>query len=175
MAHKNFFQKGFTLIELMIVIAILAALTGLAATNFVNTQAKARDARRKSDLTQIQRALELFYNDHGQYPHESNNQIAGCGASSQSACPWGTPLQDATGTIYMETIPKDPKSNYVYFYNVDQTNYLRYQLFALLENSKDPMLDRDGDGSADSYTKNCGSADCNYAATSPNTNGDASF
>ncbi len=168
-------QSGFTLIELLVVIAILAALAGLTATNFGNTQAKARDARRKSDLTQIQRALELFYNDHGEYPHESSNQIAGCGAASQSACAWGDPLQDGDGTIYMEMIPSDPKQGTTYYYNVDTTDYLRYQLFARLENQNDPILDRDGNGTADSYSQNCGSGNCNYAATSPNTNGEASF
>ncbi|MEO8581805.1 MAG: prepilin-type N-terminal cleavage/methylation domain-containing protein [Patescibacteria group bacterium] len=173
-SHRSF-TSGFTLIELLVVIAILATLTGLVATNFANTQGKARDARRKSDLTQIQRSLELFYNDHGQYPHESANQIAGCGAASQSVCVWGTAFQDATGTIYMETIPKDPKTSYVYYYNVDTTNYLRYQIFARLENTNDPILDRTGDGVADNYSQNCGGGSCNYAATSPNTDGTASF
>lgn len=168
-------QKGFTLIELLIVIAILATLTGLAATNFGNTQRKARDARRKSDLVQIQKAIELFYNDHNQYPRESANQIAGCGAASTSVCPWGSALQDGSGTIYIETIPGDPRSVQTYYYNVDTTNYLRYQLFARLENLNDPVLDRTGDGVADNYTQSCGSANCNYAVTSPNTDGSASF
>jgi general secretion pathway protein G len=172
---KSALSAGFSLIELLVVIAILGTLTGLAATNFGNSQAKARDARRKSDLAQIQRALELYYNDHGRYPNESNNQIAACGASSTSVCPWGSPMQDGAGTIYLETLPKDPRTSNTYFYNVDQSNFLRYQLFARLENANDPILDRNGDGEADDYTKNCGGANCNYAVHSPNTDGDASF
>jgi type II secretion system protein G len=169
-------NKGFTLIELLVVIAIITTLTGLVATNFINSQAKARDARRKSDLANIQRALELFYNDHGAYPDESTNRIAGCGASSNSACPWGSAFTDGNGTVYMELIPGDPANGYTYYYNVDTAGgKLRYQIFAYLENANDPVLDRTGDGVADSYTQSCGASNCNYAVYSSNTTGTASF
>lgn len=168
--------QGFTLIELLVVIAIITTLTGLVATNFVNSQAKARDARRKSDLANIQRALELFYNDHGTYPDESTNRIAGCGPSSNSACPWASSFTDGNGTVYMEIIPGDPVSGTTYYYNVDTTGgKLRYQLFARLENTNDPILDRTGDGVADTYSQSCGSGNCNYAVYSSNTNGTATF
>jgi hypothetical protein len=75
----------------------------------------------------------------------------------------------------MDTIPKEQKSGYVYYYNVDTTNYLRYQVFARLENLNDPILDRTGDGVADQYTQSCGGANCNYAVYSSNTDGTASF
>jgi general secretion pathway protein G len=174
--RKNFSRNvGFTLIELLVVIAIVGALTGLVATNFANSQQKARDARRKNDLDQIQKALELFYNDHGTYPRESANRIAGCGPASTAACPWGSPFIDQNGTVYIDTIPAERMSGFTYYYNVDTSNYLRYQLFAHLENDNDPILDRDGNGTADSYTQSCGGANCNYAETSANTNGTASF
>lgn len=173
--HTFFRQAGFTLIELLVVVAIIGALTGLVATNFGNTQVKARDARRKSDLVQISKALELFYNDHGTYPRESTNRIAGCGASSTSACPWGSAFQDGNGTVYMDTIPAEQMSGFTYYYNVDTTNYLRYQLFAHLENDNDPDLDRDNDGDADQYSISCGGGNCNYAVTSPNTDGATNF
>lgn len=173
---KRQLSEGFTLIELLVVIAIIATLTGLVATNFVGTTQKARDARRKSDLVQIQRALELFYNDHGTYPDESANKIAGCGASSNSVCNWGSAFQDGNGTVYMDTIPAERANGYTYYYNVDTAGgKLRYQLFAYLENANDPVLDRTGDGVADSYTQSCGASSCNYAAYSANTNGTASF
>lgn len=168
-------KNGFTLIELLVVVAIISSLTGLIATNFLNSQAKARDARRKSDLTQIQRALELFYNDHGTYPRESSNRIAGCGAASISACPWGSEFRDGNDTLYMDTIPAERMSGYTYYYNVDTSNYLRYQVFAHLENENDPALDQDGDGTADAYSQSCGAAACNYVVTSPNTDGTTSF
>lgn len=170
----NFTNKGFTLIEILVVVAIIGTLTGLVASSFVNYQAKARDARRKSDLTQIQRALELFYNDHGHYPTDSAGRIAGCGASSNSACAWGSEFRDQNSTLYMDTIPDEKKTGYNYVYNADG-NMLRYQIFARLENLQDPILDRDGNGTADTYSQSCGSANCNYAVTSPNTDGVTSF
>jgi general secretion pathway protein G len=169
-------MKGFTLIELLVVVAILGSLVGLVATNFMGSQAKARDARRKSDLTQIQRALELFYNDHGRYPAESTNRIAGCGATSSSACPWGSDFTDGNGTVYMDTIPAERMSGYNYIYNVDTVGgYLRYQIYAHLENENDPVLDQDNDGDADTYSLSCGAGLCNYGVSSPNTNTTTNF
>ncbi len=61
-------QKGFTLIELLVVIAIIGLLSTLAVVALNNARMKARDARRVSDIKQIQTALELFYNDASGYP-----------------------------------------------------------------------------------------------------------
>jgi prepilin-type N-terminal cleavage/methylation domain-containing protein len=55
-------QKGFTLIELMIVIAIIAILATLGVTNFSSALRRARDAKRQSDIVAIQKALETCNN-----------------------------------------------------------------------------------------------------------------
>jgi len=62
-------KKGFTLIELLLVIIILGFLTSLIAGNFFTSLKKGRDARRKGDLEQIQRALEMYYEDNRAYPN----------------------------------------------------------------------------------------------------------
>lgn len=61
-------QKGFTLIELLVVIAIIGLLSTLAVVALNNARQKSRDARRISDIKQIQTALELYYNEDGAYP-----------------------------------------------------------------------------------------------------------
>jgi prepilin-type N-terminal cleavage/methylation domain-containing protein len=61
-------QKGFTLIELLVVIAIIGLLATLAVVSLNSARSKARDARRVSDIKQIQTALELSYNDNNVYP-----------------------------------------------------------------------------------------------------------
>ncbi|MFA6393928.1 MAG: prepilin-type N-terminal cleavage/methylation domain-containing protein [Patescibacteria group bacterium] len=61
-------QKGFTLIELLVVIAIIGLLSTLAVVSLNNARLKSRDARRVSDVKQIQTALELYYNDVTAYP-----------------------------------------------------------------------------------------------------------
>lgn len=61
-------QKGFTIIELLIVIAIIAILALLVLNNFQGAQAKARDQQRTTDINNIHGKLEEFYNEHNAYP-----------------------------------------------------------------------------------------------------------
>lgn len=85
-------QKGFTLIELLVVIAIIGILSTLAVISLNNAREKSRDAKRISDIKQIQTALELYYNDGGGYPTTlvSGGSIA-----------YGS-------TSYMGTVPTNP-------------------------------------------------------------------
>lgn len=61
-------QKGFTIIELLIVIAIIAILAGLVLNNFQGAQAKARDTQRVTDVNNIHSKLEEYYNENNAYP-----------------------------------------------------------------------------------------------------------
>ncbi|QQR83139.1 prepilin-type N-terminal cleavage/methylation domain-containing protein [Candidatus Peregrinibacteria bacterium] len=61
-------KKGFTLIELMIVIVILGILVGTILPRITGGQDRARDVAAKTDLTSLAQALELFYADYGYYP-----------------------------------------------------------------------------------------------------------
>ena len=60
--------KGFTLIELLVVIAIIGIIASIVLTSLNSARAKARDARRYSDLIQVQLALALYYDSYGSYP-----------------------------------------------------------------------------------------------------------
>ncbi len=68
-------KKGFTLIELLVVVAIIGLLSTLSIVALNSARAKARDARRVSDVKQIQTALELYYNENGTYPTSTSNLI----------------------------------------------------------------------------------------------------
>lgn len=61
-------KKGFTLIELMVSIAIIGILTAIITTNFTQSKAKSRDAKRVSDIAQIQLALSLYFDRCNSYP-----------------------------------------------------------------------------------------------------------
>ncbi len=61
-------KKGFTLIELLVVIAIIGLLSTMSIIALNSARARSRDAKRISDIKQMQTALEMFYNDAGYYP-----------------------------------------------------------------------------------------------------------
>ncbi len=65
--QKNL-QAGFTIIELLIVIAIIGILATLVLTNFQGAQAKGRDTVRKNDINSVYQKLEEYYNENGSYP-----------------------------------------------------------------------------------------------------------
>ena len=69
--------KGFTLIELLVVIAIIAILAVLIIINLNVARKKARDAVRKSDLSQIQSALEIFIDENKRYPDGTSKSPVG--------------------------------------------------------------------------------------------------
>lgn len=170
-------NKGFTLIELMVAMIILAALVFIATSSFMAAQLKARDAQRKSDLKQIANALESFYTDYGVYPDsDSQNRILGCGtAGNETACLPGNAfaLSGSSGqTIYMVQLPDDPKDGeYLYM-----SNGSSYQLYARLENHRDKEAknptdeDPNNDNGKDIYVESgCfGSLGCNYGTSSTN-------
>ncbi len=61
-------QTAFTLIELLIVVAIIGILAAIAVPNFLNAQVRAKVARVKSDLRSMQAASDMYRLDHGAYP-----------------------------------------------------------------------------------------------------------
>ena len=103
-------KKGFTLVELLVVIAIIGLLSTLAVVALNNARQKSRDARRVSDVKQIQTALELYYNDQGGYPTQAAGDMTTsfvCLSSDMD------PGFDATcaGTTYMQKVPSNPTPN----------------------------------------------------------------
>ncbi len=69
MKQKPMFTvAGFTLVELMVTVAIIAVLSAIVTANFSSARSKSRDAKRVSDVAQIQLALEFFFDRCNQYP-----------------------------------------------------------------------------------------------------------
>ena len=80
-------KKGFTLIELLVVIAIIGLLSTLAVVALNNARQKSRDAKRVSDIKQIQTALELYFNDNNSYPATISTGISGTSQSYMTQVP----------------------------------------------------------------------------------------
>ncbi|MCF8069564.1 MAG: prepilin-type N-terminal cleavage/methylation domain-containing protein [Desulfobacterales bacterium] len=60
-------EKGFTLIELMIVVAIIGILAAIAIPQFASFRVKAFNSAASSDVKNIKTSLESFYSDHQSY------------------------------------------------------------------------------------------------------------
>ena len=173
--------EGFTLVELLLVMIIMAILVTIGITSFMSSQKKSRDITRKNDLRQIGLALETYYNDKGQYPMGTGDgRIAGCGALGDSICEWRGMFQLGTdGTIYMVVLPGDSNADRRYFYISDG---LYYQLYARLENKldidlpKDPMDDKKSRVFTDlDCSTNASNVYCNYGVASTNVRVDYNY
>jgi general secretion pathway protein G len=103
-------RQGFTLIELMVVIVILAALISIVAPKFFGQKEEALRTQAKVQIRNFQQALQLFYVDNGFYP--STEQ--GLKALVEKPTIGRIPKKWREGG-YMEKVPKDPWGNpYVY-------------------------------------------------------------
>lgn len=127
-------QRGFTLMELLIVMVILSILVAIATGSYASSSRRGRDNRRKNDLRSLSTALEAYYNDKGVYPTGSNGVMMGCGALDAQACSWGGTFRDKNNTLYMVLIPKDPITSQTYYY---VSSGINYKVYAKLENTKD--------------------------------------
>ncbi|MFA5103138.1 MAG: type II secretion system protein GspG [Candidatus Thermoplasmatota archaeon] len=147
-------NTGFTLIELLMVIALLAVLSILGFPMFQGSQKRSRDSRRKTDLQQITKALEMYANDTGSYPSSSGGKIVGCTGTLATSCSWGSAW--VRNTTYMQKLPKDPSSGVSYCYE-KASKY--YKLYAKIERTDDPDYDE---------KLSCGGAPYTYVLLSPN-------
>lgn len=134
---KKFGKEGFTLIELLIVIAIIGILATLISANYIGVRQRARDTSRKSDMRQLQSALELYKSDVGSYPSGFSNKSV----TNTASCNNDNKVPFSYNSVnYMAKVPCDPLSaasfnggNYYY----DSATGTTYTLAACLENSND--------------------------------------
>ena len=115
-------KRGFTLIELMVVVAIIGILMAAGIVMFSDAQKVARDAKRRADVDAIAKALEQYYQNNNEYPWSPI-------ASSQGA--WGN--NAGLGTFFTSgSMPVDPVNEAPLVYNIRSVNQDR-------PNSADPQ------------------------------------
>jgi type II secretion system protein G len=168
--HSN---KGFTLIELMVVMVIMAILVVAGVSSFISSQKKSRDTKKKNDLRQMVLALETYYSDHGQYPaSDAEGRILGCAPTGTDVCEWGEIFQSEDGgSVYMVNLPVESNERKKYLYVSSGT---AFQMYATLENTLDADIPKDQDDQARVFTDiDCGNEAtavyCNYGVSSANT------
>ena len=151
--NRIFSELSFTLLELLVVIAILGVLAAMISGNFVTSMIKGRDAKRKSDLEHLQKAIEMYYEDNRSYPPSVS---------------FGSLFQNPSGTkTYMQLTPRDPNTTYTYDYDVEATG-LWFKLYACIENANDRGEGVDPDGYSGTSCCGGGTPECKYRITSPN-------
>ncbi len=105
--------KGFTLIELIVVISILAILAGALIPRVTSHMAETRDARRLSDIKGVQSAVEQFYIDKQRYPaSKANASYGGWDVSND-----GDFIPELVQDGYLPEPARDPNNDTTYFYS----------------------------------------------------------
>ncbi|HLK15305.1 MAG TPA: prepilin-type N-terminal cleavage/methylation domain-containing protein [Fimbriimonadaceae bacterium] len=113
-------RLGFTLVELLIVIIVIAVLAAIAIPKFVNSSARSKEASLHADLKLCRDAVELFHNDTGAYPAVLTDLAAtaapangkdSTGASyAITASNWKGP--------YLASVPNDPVASAALTYSI---------------------------------------------------------
>jgi len=149
---KQLKQQGFTLFELLVVIAIIGLLSSMTTYFVNNARIRARDARRLSDMRQIQSALEMYYDDNLYYPQikqaRTGDEVDGCGPDDGEPqgkwCTLFTALSDYIAKPIQD--PKGLQTDFRYYYDADSgDSYQSYGLMCRLEHPANfSLADNDG-------------------------------
>lgn len=104
-------HKGFSLVEILIVISIIAILSGMILSFSGVLQKKTRDTQRESQLRVLQSALQQYYADQNKYPNSLNAELSS-----------GSPFTNCSGRVgctvtktYLSQTPRDPSGASYYF------------------------------------------------------------
>jgi prepilin-type N-terminal cleavage/methylation domain-containing protein len=128
-------EKGFTLVEILVVCAVIGILATVVYGTFDGARKKSRDTQRKSDLKQLELALRVYKDTYGEYPD------AGCSVGQDTSKWTGPGPGPGSGTWYVEcnnyvegiapellpVLPTDPLSENIsqlgYLYQTNGTDY----------------------------------------------------
>lgn len=140
-------SEGFTLVELLIVITIIAILSAIALVSYSSFTKNARDTKRKTDLNFVQAALEQYFADQHYYPEAGSGE---CPDNEDGQLRFGCSLTSPDGSKgYLSTVPQESiTTNSPYSYvpsptGCDNSTTLcnSYCLFAQMENSSNGKED----------------------------------
>jgi prepilin-type N-terminal cleavage/methylation domain-containing protein len=124
MSKKTVGRRGFTIVELLIVIVVIAVLATLPVAAYSGMQQRGRDTQRVSDMKAIVKGLEMYKTLNGSYPTPSTtNTIAGWEVSSINP---GQFLSALRTSGVMSTVPVDPTNNSTTNVNGFLYRYYRY-------------------------------------------------
>jgi prepilin-type N-terminal cleavage/methylation domain-containing protein len=103
-ASSRELERGFTLVELMVVVAIIALIAGLIIPNYVHARRQATVSSTQATMKQIGTALELYFADHQDYPAGSHVSVSAA-------------LFGGANNSYLNSTPSNARQDYVYTYS----------------------------------------------------------
>lgn len=115
--------RGFSLIEILTVVAIIGILSGIASYFYSEIKIKGRDVKRLSDMSKLRNALLIYQNENGIFPAGSDLVIGtgtSCGGDSCDVISSQGGISEVgaeQGNVIMEQLPRNPfpgGSNYLY-------------------------------------------------------------
>lgn len=110
-------EKGMTLVEIMIVLAILAGIASILVTTVTSRLKKARIQQAKIQMSEYMKQLDMYMTDCGSYPESENGLEALVEQPKDGSCPdWGP-------EPYLKKVSKDPW-NHEFYYEKINGNYL---------------------------------------------------
>ncbi len=136
---KKAIYKGFTLVELLVVIGVIAVILGISIFGIGGARKGSRDTKRKADLETIRSAAELYRSDYDGYPATLAEMVN-----------------------YLGATPTDPISSQSYDYQPSGcvVTCTSYKVWAAMENPST------ADASC-GVVGSCGSGPCNFCVTNP--------
>ncbi|MCL5269969.1 MAG: prepilin-type N-terminal cleavage/methylation domain-containing protein [bacterium] len=125
-------REAFTLIELLIVVAIIAILAAIAVPNFLEAQVRSKVARVKSDQRTLATGLESYYVDHNKYPPEDDPNQPGMGGTIFVEL---SLIRLTTPVAYLATLSQtnDPFMSNTAMWNPDTQTWTRTHSFVYCE------------------------------------------
>ncbi len=103
-------RSGFTLVELLVVIVVIAILASISIVAYQGIQSRARDTQHLQDVKTIAKAMEMYYADKGVYPPTNGSTKINIGWVTTADASWAN-LEAALVPAYISSMPKDPQAS----------------------------------------------------------------